>query len=561
MARFVESLMEKDHREKFNDFKAVLDQIAKHPSERYFILKSIIINNLYGVDIMEEAVEICKLRLFLKLVAQVDTVAQIEPLPDVDFNIRAGNTLVGFATLNHVRKSMEGKLGFGETIIKRIEEDAEIVERAFQQFREQQTKHGGKVTVSNKQELRKKLEKLDLELDRYLAGDYGIDAEAFTKSFAQWRTSHQPFHWFVEFYGIMRDGGFDVIIGNPPYVELKEVTQYKFFDYRCEDCGNLYAVVMERCFPLSASLGRMGFIVPVSSISTDRYLPLQKMLAQRNLHYSSYDDRPSRLFDGLEHIRLTIHLIGSIPEKPSVIYSTRYNKWSAVQRGSLFAGLVYAASSPLLVDGTLPKLSSPIELQVAQKLKSQKAKLSDFLAKSGSAPVYYSRKIGYFLQVLNFEPRVLDGEGQRRPPSEFKELRFNGAGIAKLALCCLNSCLFYWFVTVFSDCRHVNKREVEAFPINLTGLAESPVRKRLETLADRLMADLIANSEHRKMRFKHDNLTVQCIFPSRSKVILDEIDAALASFYGLTGEEQDFISSYDIKYRMGVDTDSDDAED
>ena len=51
----------------------------KHPSERYFILKSIVLNNLYGVDIMEEAVEICKLRLFLKLVAQLESYDQIEP--------------------------------------------------------------------------------------------------------------------------------------------------------------------------------------------------------------------------------------------------------------------------------------------------------------------------------------------------------------------------------------------------------------------------------------------------------------------------------------------------
>ena len=57
---------------------------------------------------MEEAVEICKLRLFLKLVAQVETVADIEPLPDIDFNIRAGNTLVGFTSLDEVKKSMEG---------------------------------------------------------------------------------------------------------------------------------------------------------------------------------------------------------------------------------------------------------------------------------------------------------------------------------------------------------------------------------------------------------------------------------------------------------------------
>ena len=74
--------------------------MEKHPSERYFILKSIVLNNLYGVDIMEEAVEICKLRLFLKLVSPTGKrYEQIEPLPDIDFNVRAGNTLVGFTSL------------------------------------------------------------------------------------------------------------------------------------------------------------------------------------------------------------------------------------------------------------------------------------------------------------------------------------------------------------------------------------------------------------------------------------------------------------------------------
>jgi len=81
----------KRHPDKFSDFRKILDDVERHPNRRYFILKSIIIGNLYGVDIMEEAVEICKLRLFLKLVAQVEKVQQIEPLPDIDFNIRPGN--------------------------------------------------------------------------------------------------------------------------------------------------------------------------------------------------------------------------------------------------------------------------------------------------------------------------------------------------------------------------------------------------------------------------------------------------------------------------------------
>ena len=126
--------------EHLGDFRRILEQVDKHPSERYFILKSIVLNNLYGVDIMEEAVEICKLRLFLKLVAQLESYEQIEPLPDIDFNIRAGNTLVGFTSLDAVREAMtitasgQHRALFDEerATLARIEEEAEIASAAFQ---------------------------------------------------------------------------------------------------------------------------------------------------------------------------------------------------------------------------------------------------------------------------------------------------------------------------------------------------------------------------------------------------------------------------------------------
>ena len=61
----------------------------------YTIKKQIITSNLFGVDIMEEATEIAKLRLFLALVSSVRTADELEPLPNIDFNVLAGNSLVG----------------------------------------------------------------------------------------------------------------------------------------------------------------------------------------------------------------------------------------------------------------------------------------------------------------------------------------------------------------------------------------------------------------------------------------------------------------------------------
>jgi len=176
----------KTGRTKYQDFRSILNNVEKHPNHDYFILKSIIINNLFGVDIMPEAVEICKLRLFLRLVSQVESVEQLEPLPDIDFNIRAGNTLVGFASLDQVRAAMGAKVGKKESslgltddqdeqLLADIQEQAEIVDRQFKQFRLQQTQLGGAVTHEDKTALRESLQRLTDQLDHYLASEYGVD--------------------------------------------------------------------------------------------------------------------------------------------------------------------------------------------------------------------------------------------------------------------------------------------------------------------------------------------------------------------------------------------------
>jgi hypothetical protein len=149
------------------DFAKVLDEVGRHHSRRYFIYKNIILHNLFGVDIMAEAVEICKLRLFLKLVSQVDGGRELEPLPDIDFNIRAGNTLVGYATESQFDAA--NTLASDQTHRNEIKASTADLADLFDRFREQQTVHGGKVTAEDKRKLRDKLNGLSLELDRYLA--------------------------------------------------------------------------------------------------------------------------------------------------------------------------------------------------------------------------------------------------------------------------------------------------------------------------------------------------------------------------------------------------------
>ena len=99
--------------------------------------------------------------------------------------------------------------------------------------------------------LRRRLKALNEELNIYLAKEYSVDPND-AKAYQKWLKSHQPFHWFIEFNSISKKGGFNVIIGNPPYIEIKQVNEYKSLNYKCEKSGNLYALVIERCFILWA---------------------------------------------------------------------------------------------------------------------------------------------------------------------------------------------------------------------------------------------------------------------------------------------------------------------
>ena len=542
--------------EHLGDFRRILEQVDKHPSERYFILKSIVLNNLYGVDIMEEAVEICKLRLFLKLVSQLETYDQIEPLPDIDFNIRAGNTLVGFTSLDAVRQAMtvmpngQHRQVFPEdqAALDRINEEAEIASAAFNQFRWQQTMLGGEVTSADKQVLRDRLQSLDDELDRLLAAEYGVDLKK-ASAFDAWRASHQPFHWFVEFYGIMSKGGFDVVIGNPPYVEYSKVkSSYSVRGMTTENCGNLYAMMMERSLTILSN-GRFGMIVPVSGACTDGFAPLRSSLAVAgDMVVSHFNDRPSRLFDGIEHCRLSIFLL-NVGSNVRRVFSTTYNKWQASERDTLFQGLTFIESTKTGFDGLLPKFGHPPELSILQKFYTTPSTPKASAKRSGQASIFYTRKLSSFVQILDFVPVIYDAAGKLRKPSELKEIKFDSQVDRGGVLAFLNSTLFYWLVTLFSDCRNLNKREIDMTRLNLD---DKDRIQRLSNIAQELMDDIQGNSEMLTINYRtRGSLSIQSTYPRLSKAIIDKIDRVLAHHYGFTDEELDFIINYDIKYRMG----------
>jgi type I restriction-modification system DNA methylase subunit len=533
------------HPKKYQDFKDVLTESARHPKQDYFILKSIIVNNLYGVDIMEEAVEICKLRLFLKLVAQVDSQDRIEPLPDIDFNIRAGNTLVGYARYEDVQKAVSSKFDFGDAM-SRIEDKAKTLDAAVEVFRKQQTQLDGTVTHEDKAELRRRFLDLETELNDYLSGEYGIKKSGIK----QWKESHKPFHWFCDFHRVISDGGFDVIIGNPPYVEYRKITgeyRLKEDDVRSLASGNLYAFCMERCTYLIHHGSRFGMIVPAGVMGLDDSRDLRKVLTETFpfIAASTYAIRPSKLFDGVDQ-RLCIFVAG-YSQNPLQMYASKYHHWNAEERATLFARLSFEECLMNRL-GRLPQIGTTHARNVLTKIEAASGiPIASTFSDMESNYLNYHRSPRYWIRSMNFEPYFRSASRSR---SEYHliDLRIRKKNDVPVVGSLLNSSLFFFWFIVVGNGRNITGTDVSAFPM---GEIKEASAQRLAELFSRLMKDYKAKSFTRVRK----DCEFQEFRPSLSKPILDEIDGALARHYGFTDEELDFIVNYDIKYRLGADTD------
>jgi hypothetical protein len=539
---------------------------GQHPSRSYYIYKTIILNNLYGIDLMKEAVEIAKLRLFLKLVAEVDPSRRkknygLEPLPDIDFNIRSGNTLVGFATegqLEEVVREHEGPLTYKERYDE-LKMECDAAAGSFNHFKRMQMAISSDSFVIRKakQDYAEAIKTLDEKLNRYLADTYGLGAKTQWKSqkekekaYQNWKDSHQPFHWFAEFYEIISNGGFDVVIGNPPYVEYSKVKKdYQIKNYETESCGNLYANVMEISMRISKTKSKNGFIVPLASFSTKRMLPLRTLYIKNGnfLYLSNYEatSNPSTIFIGVK-IQLSIVILDKNSNNNCEIFTTFYNRSYSLERNLLFNKVIY--QKPLIHNNYITRVNNNIEISILNKLFTQK-NMGLFLV--GENKVFYRNMGNFFFKLAFKNEPIYYKNGIKESSSTVSFLSTNSISDSCVVIGIINSSLFYYYWILFSDCYHLSKSDIFLFPFDFSMLKTEQIEKMISLsnqYSDEIEKNAIWQSENKK-----DGTTKKYrrYFPQNCKHISDAIDHVLASHYGFTEEELDFIINYDIKYRMG----------
>lgn len=540
-------------------FEKTLDSKNSHVNKKYFIIKTIILNNLYGVDIMNEAVETTKLRLFLALVATAspdyaDVNIGIEPLPDIDFNIKCGNTLIGYSTRQKIETSMHSNI-FNILAEKEVFEKLQKLSIATRRFKDIQltSEKDKSVLKSLKEDLKQNQSEVNDILNRTL-NMYDDDA------YNEWIKKAQPFNWFSEFYSIISredgNGGFDVIIGNPPYVEYSSVRQsYEINGYETESCGNLYAYVLERCKELLNDTGIIGMIVPLSGHSTDRMEPLVKhfynMYPGRYLFNLSGDANPSRLFPGVK-FRLAVLFVSKWFKG---YYTTKYRKWYADEREFLFKNISYIDSKGYTYKNVLVKTPSDLFASIFNKVVAEKCQI---WSEKGNEICYYHNAPVSWIRAHSFTPYFCserDGEGIT---TQLKKLTFNNKHDMIIASALLNSTLFYiWWVSQ-SDCYHLNNPEIKNFGFTIKNDA---IEDKLIEISYRLAEDMLKKSCRRVYHYKTSGrVEYDEFYMKKSKDIIDEIDKALAEHYGFSDLELDFIINYEIKYRIGVQDIEEDTE-
>jgi hypothetical protein len=365
-------------------------------------------------------------------------------------------------------------------------------------------------------------------------------------AYEKWLKSYQPFHWFVEFYGIMQNGGFDVIIGNPPYVEYPKVRDiYQIRHYQTEQSGNLYAFVLERSTDLVSVHGRLGLIVPIGIVSLSETVGARTMLVERTnrLWFSNFAIRPAKLFEGVEQ-RLTIWLAAVSGEQEQQIFSTKYHQWYKSERSTLFARMEYFNVTDLFVSEYIPKVSNHIAHEVVRKIiEIKEGTIAENLINQSRTKLFFHRTPGYWIRIMDFEPHFKSPTATRSV-HHIRELCVKDEAMAKFIGAIVSSSLyFFWFFSI-GNCRNLTLGDVKQFPV---GRPSKSIIFRVGKLFDRLMKDFQKNSfinTRGETEFQEFDWGL-------SKPIIDQLDMVLGEHYSLSAEEIDFVANFDIKIRMG----------
>ena len=295
----------------------------------YQLKKETIQNSIYGVDIDPGAIEIAKLRLWLSLIVDYE-VEEIEPLPNLDYKIMQGNSLIEELILGDtniklfdigVIKSQQAKKNlfdnkiqedlFGNFEIQRkIIKDLNNLHKEYFEIRDLKEKRKKKLEIDKIEQdliercVKKEIDRLEEEsknIGNYIISGIKMtkkDAEEFSKNISKQlqinkilgeykKSGIRPFFlWRLCFADVFdKKNGFDIVIANPPYVSTKGVhaTPKKDLKRHYGFVDDLYSHFFFRSFEILKPNGILSFITSDTFLTINTKMNLRKLLQSKKL--------------------------------------------------------------------------------------------------------------------------------------------------------------------------------------------------------------------------------------------------------------------------------------
>ena len=503
------------------------------------IKRHIIQNNIYGVDIERGAVDIARLRFWLSLI--VDEKSP-EALPNLDFKIMQGNSLLEQYKGVDLSTMTEKKIGAGESLTF-FDSMLDVYRK---NLRDKLTEYYACPEHDKKMQLRKDI--ADIVKQELVEQGIHIDFEDMDLSansqFFLWHT------WFHDVFSRPSKKGFDIVIGNPPYGAKYDNQTKRYYkntyvtanSIRGLQKGSLdtYTLFIELGYNLLRKNGSFAYIVPISLTSSDSLTGVHRLLMGNcdTIYISSYAVRPKPVFENAV-VNTSILLFKKTETPCQYLFSTKmHRRGNEFELQRLIDNLQFVDVKGQTLYGRIPKIGSEIEKTILNKLFNY-TKLGSLIKTSGSPIIYRFAGGRYFKVVTNYST----GSSAERT------IYFANSKIADAVGCILSSSLSFWFYQIFSDNSNWKTYEIENFTVPQLSAEDIDY---LDKLYSRYLSDIEAKANIRitsgESTYNVDSFKEYKIV--RSKAIIDEIDDYICPLYGLTQEETDFIKNYELEFRL-----------
>ena len=344
-----------------------LEDLSVSPAE---IKSQIIKGNIYGVDIEQGAVDIARLRFWLSLVVDETTPT---PLPNLDYKIMQGNSLlewyegVDLSTLTQRKE---------DGCVELFDDLADVYRRQLRQAISAyygETDHDRKATLH--QEISEAIDE-QLKEQRYTVDLSGINVSANTHFFL-WHT------WFDEVFNRPSGrNGFDIVIGNPPYIQLQnnggELAKiYQGYGFKgFARTGDIYCLFYERGYQLLREGGHLCYITSNKWMRAGYGEKIRGFLAHNTNPILLVDFAGIKVFEGAT-VDTNI-LLFSKEKNEGKTLSVSLTKDIHLGRGELCQYVQQHATPSAFTSSESWVILSPIEQSIKRKIEAVGKPLKDW---------------------------------------------------------------------------------------------------------------------------------------------------------------------------------------